>query len=275
MPRDFRAADTRRARVILIEGGPRLLPGFQPDSSERALRQLQALGVEVMLNRRVTGVLPDGLELGGERLRSYNVIWAAGVRAAPLVANLGVELGPGGRVKVEADCSIPKFPNAFVIGDAAYFEEPGGHVVPGVSQGAMQMARFAARIILAELAGAGDARAHGFHYHDKGSMATIGKSRAVVEIGRWHYGGVLAWLTWFSLHITVLIGFQNRLAVLSSWMYGYLFSRRSARLITDAKPEPVKRLVPGAASFPEGPDAHNGDRATTSSGTTSSNTPGE
>jgi NADH:ubiquinone reductase (H+-translocating) len=267
VPRDFRSANTRRARVVLIEGGPRLLPGLHADSSARALRQLESLGVEVILGRRVTSVHADGLEMGEEHLRSHNVIWCAGVHAAPLVSGLGVELGPGGRVKVAPDCSIPNYPNAFVIGDAAYLEQPDGHAVPGVSQGAMQMGRFVARIILAELEGSGEARQHRFHYRDYGAMSTIGKSRAVVEIGPLHYGGWLAWLTWLGLHITVLIGFRNRLAVLTSWMYSYLLQRRGSRLITGARIEPVKRLEPPHVSLTSGAQpppqkaGHGGTRA--------------
>lgn len=233
IPRDFRVADTRRARVILIEAGPRLLPAFDPDLSQKALRQLEALGVDVRLGCPVTQVFEDGVEVAGERLRSYNVIWAAGVRAHPLVQTLGVELGPGGRVKVQPDCSVPGHPNVFVIGDAAYLvDSKTGRQVPGVSQGAMQMGRYVARIIREELAGKHDTRARGFHYRDFGSMATVGKSRAVAEVGPFHISGLLAWLAWLALHITVLIGFRNRISVLVSWIYAYVFFRRGSRLIT-------------------------------------------
>jgi NADH dehydrogenase len=254
IPRDFRVADTRRARVILIEAGPRLLPALHPDSSERALEQLQGLGVEVLLGKPVTAIFADGVEVGGERIPSYNVIWAAGVRASPLVATLGAELGPGGRVKVLPDCSVPGHPNAFVIGDAAYLVDSAtGRQVPGVSQGALQMGRYVAKIIEAELrhAGARELRAAGFHYKDLGSMATVGKSRAVVEIGPLRFGGLLAWLAWMALHITVLIGFRNRLAVLSSWLYSYLFFRRGSRLITGLAPSGIKRpIAPATSTLP-------------------------
>ena len=134
IPRDFRRADTRRARVILIEAGSRLLPTFDPSLSEKALRQLVGLGVDVRLGAPVTAIDEEGVEVGGERLRSHNVIWAAGVRAAAVVQSLGSELGPGGRVKVEPDCSIPGHPNVFVIGDAAYLvDSHTGRQVPGVS----------------------------------------------------------------------------------------------------------------------------------------------
>jgi NADH dehydrogenase len=233
IPRDYRVVDTRHARVILIEAGPRVLPALHPDSSARALAQLRTLNVEVRLGAPVTRVLPDGVELGGERLRSCNVIWTAGVRAAPLAASLGAPLGPGGRVKVAPDCSLPGHPEVFVIGDAAWLIDPASGVpVPGVSQGALQMGRYVASIMDAELVGKRSERTRGFHYRDWGSMATVGKSRAVVELGPLRFGGLLAWLAWMALHITVLIGFRNRLAVLSSWIYSYVFFRRGSRLIT-------------------------------------------
>jgi NADH:ubiquinone reductase (H+-translocating) len=242
--RDFRVTDTRQARVILIEAGPRVLPALHADSSARALAQLRELGVEVRLGASVTQVFADGVEAGGESLRSYNVIWAAGVRASPLGATLGVPLGPAGRVKVLPDCSIPGHPEAFVIGDAAYMVDPvTAQPVPGVSQGALQMGRYVARVIDAEVRGASSLRAHGFRYRDKGSMATVGKSRAVVELGRLHFGGLPAWLAWMALHVTVLIGFRNRLAVLSSWIYNYVFFRRGSRLITGLTPTTIRRPI--------------------------------
>jgi len=233
IPRDYRFADTRGARVVLIEAGPRLLPALHTDSSERALRQLNDLGVEVRLGKAVTNIDAGGVEIGGERLASYNVIWAAGVRASPLTATLGVPLGPGGRVPVGPDCSLAGHPEVFVIGDAAYLIDPRTQrPVPGVSQGALQMGRYVARVIAAELAGQPARQENAFRYFDYGSMATIGKSRAVVEIGRLHFGGLMAWLAWMLLHITVLIGFRNRIAVFVSWVYNYVFFRRGSRLIT-------------------------------------------
>jgi NADH dehydrogenase len=255
---DFRVADTRRARVILIEAGPRLLPALHPDSSVRALKQLQGLGVEVFLGKPVTEIFPDGVEVDGKRIRSYNVIWAAGVRASPLVSTLGVEVGPGGRVKVLPDCSVPGHPDAFVIGDAAYLvDSASGLQVPGVSQGALQMGRYVAKVIEKQLQGdAGPLRAAGFHYKDLGSMATVGKSRAVVEIGRLHFGGLLAWFAWMALHITVLIGFRNRLAVLTSWIYSYMFFRRGSRLITGLTPAGVKQpIAPATSTLPPPPSS--------------------
>jgi len=249
--RDFRVADTRQARIILVEAGARVLPALHPDSSARALAQLQGLGVEVRLGAPVTDVFADGVELGGARLRSHNVIWTAGVRAAALTATLGAPLGPGGRVRVERDCSVPGHPQAFVIGDAAHLlDDATGQVVPGVSQGALQMGRYVAGIIDAELRDRPTARARGFHYRDLGSMATVGKSRAVVELGRLHFGGLLAWFAWMALHITVLIGFRNRLAVLASWIYSYVFFRRGSRLITNLEPAAVHEPIAPATAAP-------------------------
>jgi NADH dehydrogenase len=233
IPRDFRRADTRRARVILIEAGPRLLPTFDPILSEKALRQLVGLGVDVRLGTPVTAIDEDGVDVGGERLRSHNVIWAAGVHAASVVQSLGEEPGPGGRVKVEPDCSIPGHPNVFVIGDAAYLvDSRTGRQVPGVSQGALQMGRYVAQVIREDLQGKRRVRDMGFHYRDLGSMATIGRSRAIAQIGPFRLSGFLAWLGWLTLHISVLIGFRNRFSVLVSWVYSYVFVRRGSRLIT-------------------------------------------
>ncbi len=244
IPRDFRVADTRRARVILIEAGPRLLPAMHEDSSARAARQLQDLGVEVWLGKPVTSVFADGVDVAGERLYSHNVIWAAGVRASPLVATLGAQTGQGGRIKVLPDCSVPEHPRVFVIGDAATLVDSStGQTVPGVSQGAMQMGRYVARVIKEDLRGVQDLRQQGFHYEDKGSMATVGKSRAVVEIGRLRFGGVIAWFAWLALHVTVLIVFRNRLSVMLSWIYSYVFFGRGSRLITGLSPTNVKKPI--------------------------------
>lgn len=237
IPRDFRYADTRRARVTLIEAGPRLLPALHESSSRRALDQLHDLGVDVRLGSPVTNVLEDGVEIGAERLSSFNVIWAAGVRASPLTDKLGAERGPGGRVKVEPDCSLPGHPSVFVIGDAAFLmDSKSGRAVPGVSQGALQMGKYVAKLVEDEIRRGrrSELRQRGFHYRDFGSMATVGKSRAVVEIAGLRFGGWLAWMAWMGLHVTVLIGFRNRLAVLSSWIYSYVFFRRGSRLITRA-----------------------------------------
>jgi NADH dehydrogenase len=169
---------------------------------------------------------------------------------------------------VLSDCSVPGYTNAFVIGDAAYLVDSAtGQQVPGVSQGALQMGRYVAKVIEAELREGGPARgnaaspaqklrAAGFHYKDLGSMATVGKSRAVVEIGRLHFGGLMAWFAWMALHITVLIGFRNRVSVLLSWIYSYIFFRRGSRLITGLAPTPIKQpIAPATSILPPPPSA--------------------
>jgi NADH:ubiquinone reductase (H+-translocating) len=254
IPRDFRVADTRHARVILIEAGSRVLPALHADSSARALSQLRTLGVEVRLGTPVTNVFADGVMANDQRLRSYNVIWTAGVRAAPLTTMLGVPLDAAGRVKVRPDCSLPGHKEVFVIGDAAWLLDPrSGTPVPGVSQGALQMGRYVARLISSELRAPGS-RVHAapFSYRDYGSMATVGKSRAVVEIGGLRFGGLIAWLAWMALHVTVLIGFRNRLAVLGSWIYSYVFFRRGSRLIIGLAPVDVRAPIAPATAT----DAH-------------------
>lgn len=244
IPRDFRLTDTRRTRVILIEAGERLLPSLHERSSARALAQLEKLGVEVRLGQPVTKVMADHVEVGGERIRTFNTIWAAGVRASPLVETLGVSLGPGYRVKVERDCSIPKHPEAFVIGDAAFLVDPvTGHPIPGVSQGAIQMGRFVADVIRDEIAGRAELRRTGFRYRNRGSMATIGRARAVAEFDHLRFGGFLAWLLWLLVHITALIGFRNRIGVLAEWAYNYVFGQRGSRLITGLEPGHIDEWV--------------------------------
>jgi NADH dehydrogenase len=183
------------------------------------------------------------------------VIWAAGVRASPLVETLGVPLGAGRRVQVQKDCSVPGHPDVFVIGDAALLVDPqSGKPVPGVSQGALQMGRYVARVITEQLEGRTSARERGFRYRDFGAMATVGKSRAVVELRGIRFGGLLAWLAWLALHVTVLIGFRNRIAVIASWIYEYVFFRRGARLITGPHPARVKRLIMAPPGAPARPD---------------------
>ena len=237
IPADFRVADTREARVILIEAGPRLLPALNPKSSQRALEQLRSLGVEVRLGERVTDIRENEVQVGEHVICSHNIIWAAGVKGSPLAASLGLELGPGGRVKVEPDCSLPGHPEAFAIGDIAFLIDPIKKVpIPGVSQGALQMGKYVADVIREDLTGRTALRRRGFRYRDYGAMATIGKSRAVAEIGPLRISGLLAWLAWLVLHISVLIGFRNRLGVLAEWVYDYVFFRRGSRLITGLAP---------------------------------------
>jgi NADH:ubiquinone reductase (H+-translocating) len=234
---DFRRIDPARARVILIEGTPRILSQFTPDLSASAQRQLEALGVRVLLNARVKNIGPGRVELeSGETILAANIFWAAGVAATPLTKKLGVELDRAGRVKVNPDLSVPGHPEVFAIGDMALVLGADGQPVPGVSPAAMQMARHTARIIEGELASSVGAEARPpFKYWDKGTMATIGRSAAVAQVGRFHFSGLPAWLAWLMIHLIFLVGFRNKIAVLFQWFYSYVTYKRGARIVVGRK----------------------------------------
>ncbi len=252
LARDFRTIDPKSAKVHLIEAGPRILGAFAPDLGANAVEQLTALGVEVHLDTKVTKIDDTGVSIeGGEKIACSVVLWGAGVRATPLTRTLGVELDKSGRVKVEADCSIPGHRDAFAVGDTMLQLGEDGKPLPGVSQTAMQQARFAAKIIVAEI----DEAAHPkkkkkerptFRYWDKGSMATIGRSRAVTQIGRMHLTGFVAWMGWLVVHIWYLIGFRNRIVVMLTWFWSYATYRRGARLITGHAFHEFPRALPPA-----------------------------
>jgi len=228
--RDFRHIDPTTAHVLLLEAGPRILPVFAEALSRHATDDLRKLGVEVRTSSAVTGIDANGVEIGGQqRIAAKSVFWAAGVQASGLGRSLGVELDRAGRVKVNADLSIPGHRDAFVIGDMAHLEEPGRGLVPGLAPAAIQQGRLAARNVLASVEGR---PRRPFRYRDKGMMATIGKHKAIAQTGRLRLTGYLAWLAWLFIHILYLIGFKNRLFVLAQWMWSYLFSKRGARLIT-------------------------------------------
>ncbi len=227
LPGDFRHIDPKSARVVLVEAGPRVLPAYPPDLSESARRQLEALGVHVWTGAAVTGVDAEGVQMGADRLAARTVVWAAGVEASPLARSLGVQLDRAGRVRVEPDLSVPGRPDIFVIGDLAAIESDG-RAVPGVAPAAIQMGRHAAANVLRRLRGEPPAP---FRYRDKGSLATVGRSRGVAVIGRLKLSGFFAWAAWLFVHIVFLIGFRNRFVVLFTWMWAYLTYERSARLI--------------------------------------------
>jgi len=224
---DFRSIDPRRTRVVLIEAGQRVLGGFKPDSSARALRDLEKLGVSVWTGTRVTGVSAEGVAMGAEFLRAATVIWAAGVRPSALNKTLGAPLDSGGRVIVRQDLSLEAHPEVFVAGDQASVHQDG-QPLPGLAPVAMQEGRHAAWNIL-RLAG-GESTLP-FRYRDRGIMATIGRSRAVAERGGIRIHGFPAWLAWLVVHVYFLIGFKNRLFVLVQWTWSYLTFSRGARLI--------------------------------------------
>lgn len=224
---DFRRIDTRRTRVILIEGGSRLLNAFPKELSARAHRDLEELGVEIRLNTTVTNVTPDGVYVGEERIPARTAIWAAGNAASPVAKSLGVPLTRSGQVIVNPDLSIEGHPEIFVIGDLAHMTEHE-HTLPGVAQVAMQGGRATAKNILRTICGEDR---QPFHYVDKGNLATIGRNKAVAEIGPLKIGGWVAWWIWLFIHILYLIGFRNRISVLIQWAYAYFTYQRGVRLI--------------------------------------------
>jgi NADH:ubiquinone reductase (H+-translocating) len=229
MPQDFRAIDTATTRILLLEGGDRVLPTYSAATSAKAKRQLIRLGVEVRTGALVTGIEPGFVRIGDEQIAAANVFWAAGVSASPLGAQLGAELDRAGRVRVAADCTVPGRPEVFVIGDLASLTQKNGQPVPGVAPAAIQMGKHTAKNLLRLL----DGRAtEPFRYFDKGSLATIGRAAAVAEFGRLRLSGFTAWFIWVFVHIMYLIGFKNRLLVLIQWGWAYITFQRGIRLIT-------------------------------------------
>jgi NADH dehydrogenase len=231
---DFRSIDTARARIVLVEAGPTILPTFPEKLRNAARRSLQRLGIEVREATAVTSVDAHGVMAGSERIDAGTVLWAAGVAASSLVKTLGVALDRAGRVIVEPDLSIPGHPEVFVVGDAAAFLHQGGKLLPGVAQTAMQGARHAAQTIQRRLRGEPPTP---FVYRDLGSMAIVGRRAAISDLGWIRLSGALAWMAWLFLHIFMLIGFRNRIVVVFEWAVAYFTFQRGARLITgDSKP---------------------------------------
>lgn len=237
---EFRSILPGEAQVVLIEGGSRVLANFKPELSDYALKALRDLGVTVELGEAVSAVDDTGVVYGGKRLDAATVIWAAGVQASPAAKWLGVEPDRAGRVKVEADLTVPGHPDIFVVGDTATITMPDGKPVPGVGDGAKQGGKHAAKVIRARLAG--DTAAKPFRYKHAGDLATIGKRAAVIDFGWVQLKGWIAWWAWGLAHIYFLIDTKNRLTVALSWLWIYLSGQRSARLITqgDAEKAPVR-----------------------------------
>ncbi len=237
--RDFRHIDTSTARVILIEAAPRLLGGMPDALSHRAKRDLVAMGVEVLLDSPVTSVSDAGVEVGNSSIAAENVFWAAGVRGHDLVERLDVPLDSAGRIVVEPDLTIPGHRNVFAIGDIAHANDDKLDMVPGVAPAAIQMGRYVGGVIARETGNgvAPDHRAP-FRYRDKGTIATIGRAKAVASIGRLNLTGFIAWVLWGVVHIAFLIGFRRRVFVLLSWLWNYIVFTKGARLITgDVDPQ--------------------------------------
>ncbi len=241
---EFRRADPGKARVVLIEAGNKVLANFQPELSDYTLKSLRDLGVEVILGKPVTTIDADGLVYGDTRLDAECIIWAAGVEASPAAKWLGLEPDRAGRVKVEADLSVPGHGEIFVVGDTASITMPDGKPVPGVGDAAKQGGKHAASVIWARLAG--DTALKPFRYKHAGDLATIGKRAAVIDFGWIQLKGWVAWWVWGIAHIYFLIDTKNRLAVALSWLWIYLSGQRSARLITQGEAEakaPIKEVT--------------------------------
>ncbi len=226
---EFLSIDPKRTRIILLEGGPRILPTYPEDLSRSAEEQLRGLGVEVHTSAMVTGVEAGLVRMGGTKLPAAVILWAAGVAASPLGKKLGAPVDRAGRVLVNPDLSIPGHPEIFVIGDLAALKNKDGRMLPGVAPVAMQQGTATAKNIERDLRG--EPR-QSFHYLDKGSLATIGRAAAVAQFGKIHISGFIAWLSWLFIHIFFLIGFRNRIIVFIQWAWSYFTYERGARLIT-------------------------------------------
>src|SRR5689334_1592961 len=229
LAKDFRHIDPSTARVILVEGDKRVLSAYPEDLSASALKQLQELGVEVITGTHATNLTDNGLEVAGKFIPCRVKIWAAGNVASFVGKTLGVPVDRAGRVIVQEDLTVPGHPEVQVIGDLAHFTDKKGKILPGVSPVAIQEGRHAARNILHMIEGA---QPQAFYYWDKGSMATIGRNRAVADLNFIHFSGFLAWLAWLFIHVLYLVGFRNRIAVLFQWAWAYLTFNKGARLIT-------------------------------------------
>lgn len=233
LARDFRHFDPSSARIVLIEAGPSILATFPQMLRDAARNDLMRLGVDVRTGRPVTGVSDGRVQLDGQWIEAATVLWAAGVAASPLGGTLGVPTDRAGRVIVQPDLTIPGYPNVFVIGDLASFSGPGGKVLPGVAQVAIQMGRHAAANILRAQNGQAYLR---FVYRDLGNMATIGRASAIADFGWLRLKGWIGWLAWLFVHILNLIGFRNRIVVLIQWAWAYFSYQRAVRLITGRDP---------------------------------------
>ncbi len=226
---DFRSIDPRCAKIILVEAAPRVLTPFDPSLSESARRSLEMLGVEVRLGTAVSECSCEGVRVAGEFIPSRTIIWAAGVMASPAGRWLGAETDRAGRVKVNPDLSVPRHPHVFVIGDTASVSTGDGATLPGVAPVAKQQGNYVARLLIARTRGL---PIHAFRYRDFGTLATIGRKRAIAQFGRLRLSGFSAWLLWSLAHIYFLIGFRNRFVVALNWVWSYVTFQRGSRLIT-------------------------------------------
>lgn len=229
--KNFRRIDPASSRIVLLDGGTRILPTFAESLSRKAAKRLAKLGVEVSTGVKVEKVDEHGVIAAGARIRSATVLWTAGVSASPVVKMLGTQTDRAGRAFVGAFMDIPKAPNVFVAGDAARVSQDGG-TVPGVAQAAIQQGRFVGHVIANRVKGRQEGRP--FRYRNKGSMAVVGKNFAVLEAGYFHSSGFVTWLVWATLHVLALPQLQNRFRVQTQWFWSYLSGQRSSRLISEA-----------------------------------------
>jgi NADH dehydrogenase len=230
LARDFRRIDPRTARIVLIEAGPRLLPTFSERHSNYAREALTAMGVDVMTSSPVLECDRRGVNVTSGRIEAGSVIWAAGITASPAAQWVPAERDRGGRVVVGSDLSLPDFSNIFVIGDTASVKDVSGRPVPGLASAAKQMGNYVGRLIAARVAGQS---LPPFRYRHQGSLATIGRRAAVVELGHIQLRGFIGWLFWSAVHIYFLIGLRNRFVVAITWLWSYITFKRGARLITE------------------------------------------
>jgi len=245
--RDFRRIDPGEATVMLLEGGPRVLPSYPESLSDEAKLELRRLGVEVRTETMVTDIRPGWVHAAGWTIPTRTVVWAAGNTASPILKSLGAPLDRMGRAIVEPDCTIPGHPEVFVLGDAAAFNHQEGGTLPGICPVAIQMGEYTARVIEGDLAGR---PRRAFSYWDKGQLAVIGRGQAVADIWKLHFGGLLAWLIWIFVHVFFLIGFRNRVLVLLQWAWSYVTYSRGARLITEDVQAPGASLHPAGYPAP-------------------------
>lgn len=238
--REFRSIDpVNQARVLLVEGTDKVLGAYPDPLPERALQQLRSLGVEVRLGERLSDMDEDGVTIGEERLRSASVFWAAGVKASPLGEALGVPLDRLGRVEIAPDLSIPGHPDVYVLGDLAKLEQDGA-ALPGIAPVAIQQAEHLAKDLR-------KTRRSAFRYKDHGTMATIGRTRAIADLGFVQFSGFIAWFLWVFVHLMTLVGFRNRLVVFLKWGWSWFTFERSSRLIWQGEGREAWNRVPGEA----------------------------
>ena len=233
LPNEFRHIDTKTARVILVDRGDRLLGGMPEEMGRRAQKDLEAMGVDIWLQRSVNSVHEDGVVIGEQHVPAENVFWAAGVQGTALTESLQIEKDHMGRLMVGPDLTIPGHPEVFVIGDAAHVIDPEtGKPVPAVAQGAIQMGKFVANVIRKEVEGGSKDERGMFSYNDKGSMATIGRGKALASINGRTFSGFFGWLMWGMVHIMFLVGFRSKMVVMMDWIWNYMVNERGARTIT-------------------------------------------